>query len=371
MPNKISVRALKTKQQNVPVYSFYVNSKDILKIADISRIRKDNADKLLGYQRGEVQNHIDEIVDYLENEKVLFPNAIILAMSSEVQFKQSRGPKIGDGKSFAGVLDIPIKKNGQRVAWIVDGQQRTMALQKCKVKNLMVPVTAFISDDFEIHRTQFLLVNKVKPLPKGLINELLPEVNTTLPPSLAKNKIPSAICNILNKDPESPFKGLIIRQTTDRSENKTAVITDNSLIQVVRTSLNNVHGCLYQYRNIATGEIDVESIRKILNIYWTEVKELFPDAWGKHASKSRLMGGVGIKSMGILMDRVMGSINPNDKDASIKVKKALLPIRDHCAWTDGVWKHLNNCPWRQLQNTASDVKNLSNMLIRIYTGVVK
>lgn len=371
MPNKMLVRALKVKQDAVPVYSFYINSKDILKVADISRIRKDSADKLLGYQRGEVQNHIDEIVEYLNNEKVLFPNAIILAMSSEVQFKQSRGPRVGDGTSFAGVLEIPIKKDSQKVAWIVDGQQRTMALQKCKVMNLMIPVTAFISDDFEIHRTQFLLVNKVKPLPKGLINELLPEVNTTLPPSLAKNKIPSAICNILNKDPESPFRGLIIRQTTDRTNNKTAVITDNGLIQVIRTSLNNVHGCLYQYKNVATGEIDVESIRKVLNLYWMEVKNLFPDAWGKHASKSRLMGGVGIKSMGILMDRIMCNINPNEANVQQKVKKALKPIKPYCAWTDGTWKQLNNCSWRQLQNTASDVKNLSNMLIRVYTGVVK
>ena len=98
---------------------------------------------------------------------------------------------------------------------------------------------------------------------------------------------------------------------------------------------------------------------------------LFPDAWGKHASKSRLMGGVGIKSMGVLMDRIMCNINPNDANAQQKVKKALKPIKPHCAWTDGTWKQLNNCSWRQLQNTASYVKNLSNMLIRVYTGVVK
>ena len=43
MRNKISVRALKTKQDNVPVYSFYVDSKDILKIADNLRERILNA----------------------------------------------------------------------------------------------------------------------------------------------------------------------------------------------------------------------------------------------------------------------------------------------------------------------------------------
>lgn len=369
MPEKLTVRALRTKPDgNTHLFSFFLKGTDILKIADISRIRKDSEDTLLGYQRGEVKRHVNEIVEYLDSREVLFPNAIILAMSSEVHFRGSRGPKVGDGRSDAGVLEIPLGEKGKRVAWIVDGQQRTLALRKCKHPNLLVPVTAFVSDDFEVHRSQFLLVNKVKPLAQDLINELLPVVNTTLPPSLAKNKIPSALCNILNKDPESPFRGLIRRQTTDR-RNKTAVIKDNSLIQVVRSSLNTVHGCLYQYRNVATGEIDVESIRKVLNLYWTEVKTLFPDAWGKEARRSRLMGGVGIHAMGVLMDRIMSNIHPEDKDARRRIRKALAPLKGVCAWTKGTWDKLGGLPWNQLQNTSRDKRLLANMLIRAYTGV--
>ena len=174
--------------------------------------------------------------------------------------------------------------------------------------------------------------------------------------------------NILNKDPESPFQGLIHRQTTD-SKNKRAVIRDNSLIQVIKDSLNDFHGCLYQYKNVATGEIDVESIRKTLILYWSVVKETFPEAWGKDPKKSRLMGGVGIKSMGRLMDRIMNNIHPDDANAKGKVQKALLPLKDHCAWTKGTWVHLNGLPWNFLQNTARDIRLLSNMLIRLYTGV--
>ncbi|MCP4611712.1 MAG: DGQHR domain-containing protein [Planctomycetes bacterium] len=370
MSKKFSVRALMIKQtKRIPLYLFFLKGQDILKIADISRIRKANDDELLGYQRGEVQHHVNEIAEYLNSKEVLFPNAIILAMSSEVRFKKSRGPSIGDGSSVAGVLEIPIRTNGQKVAWIVDGQQRTLALMKCKNNNVVVPLTGFVSDDFEVHRTQFLLVNKVKPLPAGLINELLPVVNTALPPSLAKNRIPSALCNILNKDPESPFKDLIIRQSTDRRKNKQAVIADNSLIQVIRNSLNSVHGCLYQYKNVATGEIDVERVRKTLNLYWTEVKKLFPDAWGKPPLSSRLMHGVGIRAMGALMDRIMCNINPDKKTAQEKVRKALLPIKSHCAWTEGCWDQLNGVPWNYLQNTPRDKNLLTNMLVRVYLGV--
>lgn len=271
----------------------------------------------------------------------------------------------------AGVLEIPIRSTGSRAAWIVDGQQRTLALDKSNKKDLLVPVTAFISNDFEVHRTQFLLVNKVKPLPSGLINELLPIVNTALPPSLAKNKIPSSMCNILNKDPESPFRGLIARQSTDRRKDKNPVIADNSLIEIIRTSLNSVHGCFYQYKNVATGEVDLESMRKSINLFWGEVKAMFPEAWGKSPNKSRLMHGVGIKSMGVLMNRIMSNINPDEPMAREKVRSALRPIKDRCSWTDGAWSSLNDIPWNYLQNTVSHVRLLSNMLVRAYLGAEK
>ena len=367
----LMVRALQVKQDGkTPLYSFFIRASQILEIADISRIKRDQVDDpVWGYQRGMVESHVKEIVDYLNSDEVLFPNAIILAMSSEISFKQSRGPQVGDAECQPGTLEIPLRPKGQRTAWIVDGQQRTIALSQSKSKTIMIPVTGFVSDDFEVHRTQFLLVNKAKPLPKGLINELLPEVNTMLPASLARNKIPSALCNILHKDPESPFKGLLVRQTTDKKREPTAVIADNSLLQIIRNSLNNVHGCLYQYRNVATGEVDVEAIRRTLNLFWNGVRGTFPEAWGQPATKSRLMHGVGIKAMGILMDRVMSNILAKDEEAAEKVRRALAPLKSHCAWTSGNWVLLNNLPWNQLQNTPRDVKLLSNLLIRAYAGV--
>ena len=372
MVDTINVRALMTTQdKKTKLYSFFLYGKDVSRVADISRIEKNDSGELIGYQRGEVQRHVNEITEYLNTDSVIFPNSIILAMSSEVQFKQSRGPSVGDGSSYAGVLELPIKPDRNKVAWIVDGQQRTMALKNCNKKNLLVPITAFISDDFEVHRTQFLLVNKAKPLPNGLINELLPAVNTYLPTSLAKNKIPSTLCDLLNKDPNSPFKGTIIRSTTDRKKDKHAVVTDNSLIHVIRTSMNSVHGCLYQYKNVATGEIDIEKIHKILNMYWSEVKNTFPEAWGISPVKSRLMHGVGIKSMGILMDRIMGNVHPDDKNIKNHIQRSLNIIKPHCAWTRGNWELLAGIPWNSLENTPGHVKLLSNMLIRLCTGVCK
>jgi DGQHR domain-containing protein len=367
--NVICVRTLRICQDgDTPLFSFCLRARDILRIADISRINKGSTGELLGYQRGEVSRHVAEIVAYLDKEKVLFPNAIILAMSSRVKFTQSRGPQIGDPACLPGVLTIPLGDTPHKAAWIVDGQQRTLALSQSKRTDLLVPITAFVSDDFEVHRTQFLLVNKVQPLPNSLINELLPEVNTALPPTLARNRAPSALCNILNKDPDSPFKGLIIRETTDRNQDRSAVVKDTSLIQVIRTSLNSPHGCLYQYRNVATGEVDFDAVRPALNLYWSAVKDTFPHAWGKPSSESRLMHGVGIKAMGIVMDRIMCTFALRASDAGEKVRATLERLKPYCAWTEGNWVLLNNLPWNQLQNTSGDVRLLANMLARALAG---
>jgi DGQHR domain-containing protein len=370
-PNPIEVRALQVSQDgSTPLFTFFMRGSDLLKIAEISRVSRDKDGELLGYQRKAVTPHINEIIEYLNAKDVLFPNAVILAFSTEVRFRQSRGPQVGDEGCQAGVLEIPVKEEGPKVAWLVDGQQRSFALSKSSNQDILVPVTAFVSDDFEVHRTQFLLVNKVRPLPKGLINELLPVVNTLLPPSLARNKIPSFLCDLLQKDPDSPFHEIIIRETTDRKKDKRAVIADTGLIHVIRTSLNSIHGCLYQYRNVATGETDVEGIHKVLNLYWNEVRRLFPDAWGLPPAKSRLMHGVGIKGMGILMDRVMYPINPRDPKAPEQIRASLKRIKTFCAWTSGNWVLLNDIPWNALQNTSGHVRLLANMLVRVFTGIV-
>src|SRR5215813_9827228 len=208
----IAVRALRTKQgDGVDVFSFFIKGSDITQVAEISRLARDEHDALKGFQRKEIQNHVKSIVEYLDRGDVLFPNAIILALSAEVRFTQSRGPTPEGIAEIAqiGTLSIPIRAEGRRVAWIVDGQQRSLALSRTKNTDISVPVVAFISGDIDTQREQFILVNKARPLPVRLINELLPEIGVLLPRDLGIRKIPSELCNLLNRDPKSPFFELI------------------------------------------------------------------------------------------------------------------------------------------------------------------
>src|SRR5262249_54324863 len=108
---KLVVRALQTKQADgVDVYAFFLHGSDLCRIADISRITREDGE-LRGFQRREIRNHVKAIVEFLDSGKVLFPNAIILALSPEIDFKFSRGSR-PDGMvdvADSGTLTIPVR----------------------------------------------------------------------------------------------------------------------------------------------------------------------------------------------------------------------------------------------------------------------
>ena len=304
--NEIVLRALHTTQgEGLDVYAFFIKGSDIVKIADLSRVGRDENETLKGFQRPEIRNHVKGIVDYLNKGSVLFPNAIILAMSPQIRFAASRGTKASgdEGLSQSGTLTIPIYSEGHRVAWIVDGQQRSLALAQVAKLDIAVPVVGFVSDSLAMQREQFILVNKAKPLPTRLINELLPETSgILLPRDLAARKVPSEICNLLNCDPSSPFYKLI-RRPSDRA-NSTAVITDSAVVTMIRNSISNPLGALAPYKSNARDGTDIETMYRLLINFWKATKAVFPKAWGSDPRKSRLMHSAGIIAMGVLMDRI-------------------------------------------------------------------
>ena len=144
-----------------------------------------------------------------------------------------------------------------------------------------------------------------------------------------------------------------------------AIVTDTGLVEALKESLESPSGVLFPYRNIATGTTDTEGIRKVLITYWTAVRNTFPEAWGMPPTKSRLMGGVGIRAMGRLMERVMAHVDVDDPGAVQVAESELATIALDCAWTRGVWPELG-LPWDELQNTPRHISALSNLLARSY-----
>lgn len=369
--NVIIRRALRVLQHpKIPLYLFALEAGEVDLVADVARISRDEAGKLLGYQRPEKRAHVKQILEYLDGDDVLFPNGLILALPSSVRFRGSRGPNPSDGLATIGMLEIPLpdSPDAPRPALIVDGQQRSLALARTRNAKLPITVAGFVSEDLEVQREQFLRVNTVSPLPGDLVSELLPEVNTRLPTKLSARKLPAMLVNALNQDGDSPFKGLIKQASTTGSKKSDTVVKDNSLLQAINGSLSP-SGVLFPYKDLSSGTTDTSTIRKILVVYWTAVRDTFPDAWGISPNQSRLMHGVGIRSMGQLMDRVMERVlfeaDIDSADVYGKIMEELALVEPYCRWTKGRWSEIN-LAWNELENVTKHINILSNYLIRVY-----
>ncbi len=360
-------RALRiTQADQAPLYMFTLMAGEILQVADISRVSRDDLGELIGYQRPEVRQHIQEITDYLDSDQPLFPNPIIVALPSSVHFTCSRGPNVSDGIAASGTLEIPLScADGRKPGWIVDGQQRAFALAAARRQDFPVPINAFVADTVDVQRDQFLRINNTRPLPRGLVTELLPKISTPLPPRLSLRQIPSSLCDLLNSSEDSPFRGLIRRPSAGSSQRKSAVVTDTSLVQALQESLTSPSGCLFPYRNLSNGETDFTGMWSALVLYWSAVRDTFPRAWAKPPAQSRLMHGAGIRAMGRVMDRIMASIDARQPGAREQVDADLALLAPHCHWTDGTWEGLG-LRWNEIQNVPRHIHELSSFLMRTY-----
>ncbi|HYC38137.1 MAG TPA: DGQHR domain-containing protein DpdB [Usitatibacter sp.] len=365
---EICVPALQTMQGPTAVYAFFLPGRQVTQVADISRIARDQRGKLHGFQRPEIKEHVRNIAEYLKNGDVLFPNAIILALSSDVRFESSRGTRKRDSEGAQpGYLFLEARETGDRLAWIVDGQQRSTALADCD-SALPIPVVAFVSDKINTYREQFILVNKARPLPNRLIEELLPATQSVLlPRQLNAKRIPSKLCDLMNQDEQSPFFGLIRRASTEKTE-KGAVVIDTAVTKMIRARVDNPLGALAIHRGITGERAQVQAMYNDLCEFWSAVRTVFPSAWGLPAEKSRLMHSAGIQAMGAVMDRIAAR-HAKTNGTRARFIADLAAIAPYCRWTEGTWEGSGR-PWNRIENTSSDIRLLQSTLIQIYADQV-
>jgi DGQHR domain-containing protein len=362
------LNALMFKQGGARVYNFAIPGDKLSQIADLSRIKRGGRQQRLeGFQRPEIQQHVRQITDYLDKGPGLFPNAVILALCPQVSFTRKRGGKNEDlnvAGVEAGKLVIPVLPQGEKVAWIVDGQQRSIALSKSKNGDLLVPVVAFESASIETHREQFILVNRARPLSQRLINELLPETDDTLlPRDLAANKVPSEICNLLNTKPSSPLYRRIARVSERPS--RPDVIIDSAIIKMIRERVNGTSGALLHLRGDGRRSADVNEMYRLLGAYWAAVAATFPDAWKLSPDKSRLTAAAGITVMGVMMDRISARIGYGHKNPQAAYQGELAKIAKDCAWTTGAWPEIGMA-WNALEMTNKSAGRIIQLLGALY-----
>jgi DGQHR domain-containing protein len=359
---ELRVPALRIRQSpGREIYAFGIDGKLLERIAAVSRIGRDDSAAIIGYQRPEVMAHINAIRSYIESDAPMIPNGIVVAFDGRVRFETVAEFEAEDSSS--GTLVIPLDEE-ERPGWIVDGQQRAAAIRDARVGAFPIFVNAFITEDIAEQRAQFILVNSTKPLPKGLIHELLPSTEAPLPLALHKRRLPALILERLNFDDDSPLCGRIKTPTTP-----SGVIKDNSVLKMLENSIND--GVLYAYRYGDNKRPDVEGMLRILKSYWRAVSVTFADAWDRPARQSRLTHGLGIVSLGFVMDAIAeqyGAIEPDASDFEEHLE-LVVPL---CAWTSGHW---NLGPyqrkWNDLQNTPRDVQLVADHLLTGYRRALR
>src|SRR4051794_26061853 len=231
------------------LYSFAIDGKKLPIFAAVSRVKRDQRHELDGYQRAESIAHIRTIRKYLESTDAMLPNALVVAFDTRVSFEP--GGNGNHEQVTVGELVVPIDPSAdehEKPGWVVDGQQRMAAIREADVDQFPVYVTAFITSSVAEQRSQFTLVNPAKPLPKGLIHELLPATPVEdLPPLLLKKRYPAVLLDRLNYEEGSPLQHRIRTPTTASGK-----IKDNSILKMLAASIED--GALYHWFDPETGK---------------------------------------------------------------------------------------------------------------------
>ncbi|MGP0100212.1 MAG: DGQHR domain-containing protein DpdB [Solirubrobacteraceae bacterium] len=363
-PPVLRLHALRIEQRvDVPLFVFGVDGRMIHQFAAVDAARRSADGVLGGYQRTRVERHIAEIYTYLATDDAILPNAIVLAFSGDVGFEPVPGV-VPSEWGTPGTLHIPLPGPGEaRPGLIVDGQQRSSALaQLPPTRTFPVVVVGFLAATSDLQREQFVLVNKTKPLPRDLLNELLPHIKTELPKPLQMRRVAATVVEKLRFNRESPFYGRIrgLGASTEGCN-----ISQAAVLAVVETSIRR-GGVLAPYYSPDPTAADAATMAHILETYFKAAAQVWPYAWNENPWTSRLVHGAGITAMGRLMDVLIPEVNIASPRVVGAVERRLRKIEPRCAWTSGRWPRPLSCPWDALQNTSQDKRRLADFLTAEY-----
>jgi DGQHR domain-containing protein len=321
------------------VVCFSATAHQVATIARVERIARDQNGKLTGFQRPQIASHIREIRDYLARAEAILPNAIVLAFDAGVEIRS-------DGSFVVDISDGP-------PGWVVDGQQRLTAALGLGERSFELLVSAFVCADMSELNRQFILVNNTKPLAKQLIYELLPGT-AGLPSRLSDRTDAALLTEALNYRPDSSLRNLILQQT-----NPDGIIKDTLIQKMLINSMQ--HGAL---RTSVNSGGDRAWRFALVSAFFGAVQRVFASDWHGHTAKtSRLLHGVGLISMGYVMDELHIRCGATQED---EFERQLRPLAAHTHWTSGEWKIGNQRRrWNSLQNTNADYRLVSHHLVRL------
>ena len=226
-------------------------------------------------------------------------------------------------------------------------------------------VVEFVAGGDAEQREQFILVNNTRPLPKGLVYELLPSTEARLPSALGRRRFPVALLDRMNSDADSPLKRLIKTPTMPDG-----LIKDNSVIKMIENSLSD--GVLYRLRTADPTAAGTDAMLAVLKAYWAAVAGVLAEAWGRKPKESRLLHGAGVVALGFVMDAIADRVRDTGLPTEAQFRADLTALKPVCRWTDGHWEFGPGLlrKWNDVQNTPKDLQVLANYLLVQYKNRV-
>ncbi|NNN20062.1 MAG: DGQHR domain-containing protein [Acidimicrobiaceae bacterium] len=284
----VRIPALSVQQ---PIGEFYIGviqAKDLLEIAfaDIREIERD-LDNYLGIQRKLSPTRVTELSEYVNTKDATFPTSIILAIEGECV----------DWDEEKNIMTLHSTENIDygHIAKILDGQHRLEGLRKLSNERLFeLNVTIFVEADIADQANIFATVNLAQTkVNKSLVYDLFDYAKSRSPQKTAHE-----VAVALDRAEKGPLyqriKRLGTRTVGRTGETLTQATVVNCLLGLISEKPLTDRDLLmrgksikiasrdelqkFPFRNLFIEEQDV-AIAKLVNNYFSAVRQKWPEAW--------------------------------------------------------------------------------------------
>lgn len=325
---EIRLDAIKIKQPGSN--EMYLTAMEPARLLQISYVVRRASNVSEAYQRLLNKDRVEKLSKFISTKKVLLPNAIIIVFDQNIENDINYDSK--DRK-----LIFPLEYCS---AWIIDGQHRVFSFIKTIYKelseknkgNFELPVVIFKNLDITSQSKLFVDINYNQ---KKIDPTLLCDLTTVIKDMKNELTWPSLLGYSLNKDENSPLKGLIKISELDEGKpiNLTSFIKYGLLETLLgfKTKSKEYKGRLYEFApfytnkkfNSEDNQIAFQKQLNLLKRYFTAIKDNFGSTW-EDTKKCAILKPTGINALFLVLAKIM-EVN---KNVEIDLKEYLKPIKE-------------------------------------------
>jgi DGQHR domain-containing protein len=362
-------------------------------VRSIARIDRLDALAGDGNQREEIHKHVKDIAKGIMSGTQI-PNSVLLVMLKN-QVVEAKDGEADDGipesnivirpasdwisvgvphdaevpiQKFRSVaIDIPFRRaafDEEKSTLLVDGQQRTAALSLVDidiVPQFSLSVNAVQADAEEAKRV-FRVANSTVKITADFSRALLSTMSDT-PVYLRQERDQAlAVKKIALEMKESPFFGMA--QHPGVKPTPRPPIAYNSLFQVVKVFADSP-------LPFADAEILADTVSRAFAI----VKKTWPDEWGRKPTDSKLMHGVGLRSLSSLvvykLEGLLPAFNGDLADTALwdSIEASLKRLSEIIVWSNTAALNAQKAVQKlyrdeigDYQNTSQDIERCTKLL---------